>query len=327
VPVRGAITGADLGPDGEWLAFADEEGVKVSRRPFETVRALTQAPALWGSEVAFNRTGQLLAYSDAVGLQVLDLATDTSELMLAHEIASEADGEFPHFLHRIYQPEHWSYHNDTMIVRVRSWEDCRFVLLYLPERRVHDFTEMCSEIDWQAGAAEDVFAVSVSYSPITGRGEPDGLYVNTFDGVRLDEKRVYWEEMPVEPTLRSTRYGTWNHSGDWISFVQTVGAPGTADFESRLMMTRGDGAETQELWRAGGQIFWPTWTPDDKALLFVYDDVGGEARRLMRLQLDDGSVLAWDLPLEREPVRGIYLSRDGDWAVVGFERFYVGRGH
>jgi hypothetical protein len=309
VPIVGKAIDATLSPDGQWLAFIDDEGVKLSQKPFEIVKIISSSKAEWGYRLAFNRNGKLFAYTDGEGLKILDLEKHRTKLLVSHYLSPSGESSENHY----YSPVQWSDDDQWLVIGLAYFEGFSYQLVHIPNKGINDFTNCFSRVSWLPKSTK--LLVSVTYSSRSSCGEEDGIYIISVGKNAISEEHIFQETTPSEPSERATSYASWSPSGDWISFVQTT-YPESNNPSSRLMLIKADGSQLQELVSITGNILSPIWLPNGKGLMYInqYDgskisrvDLGNHKTQDYKDVLPDYSEL-------------LSISPDGNWLLMTDDR-------
>jgi hypothetical protein len=310
--ISGKVIEATLSSDARWIAFRDEDGVKISERPYQISKVIARTSISLSNTLLFSHDNRWLAYVDDKGLNIYNLINNERIQVQKHIILSSEDGSG----NRYYSPVSWSPDDQWLVVLISAWEWQSHVLFNLATRMSHAFTNCYSDVAWSPGKLE--LAVSVTYSGIQGCGEKDGLYVVTVSANRVAENQLYNPGPTNEPWLRSTHDVGWDTSGKWIYFVQemNIDSPG---YQSQLLWVPPDGGTVQELLQTRDQIISPRFDSVHNRILYI--SYSKETRENTVTAIDVATKKATQLGSIRGEVRLETISPDGNWLI-----FKVGDG-
>jgi Tol biopolymer transport system component len=301
---KGQIVQATFSPNRQYLAYRDDEGVKLSQRPFDKYILIATSKPGWGNGLAYSPNDRFLAYNDGEGLKLYDLNTHENWLLVSHEINKSGEVSY----NRYFSPDHWSPDGQWLTVLKLFYEGTSTLLFNIPNKTAYPFTNCNSEIAWLPGSPK--MAVSVTYSGMQACGEEDGIFLVSATVGRVSEKRVFSNNIPSDPLNRETRYLELSHSGQWISFVQ-VTYP-YSETVSQLMIIRNDGSDPLELVNTRGSIETPIWSKTDNKIYYIED------QRLCSVDVSTLEKRDYSfMPYDSEAVS---LSPDWNWIVIGNER-------
>lgn len=275
----GRIDRAALSPDHNWLAIADDRGVKILEKPpfIQTLENQSIYVGNWG--FIFNNDSSMLAYSDNEGLQIHNLRNNTSFELLTHSFNFEYLSQY-----RSFSPQQWSPDDQWLWISVMHWEGISYFLAHMPTRKMHHFNGCYSNIAWLPDSQS--FLAAVRFSAIHGCGEEDGIYFVTLNkDSTYTEKRIY-EDTLAEPWTRESTTLSLSPDNKLIGFAQ-IHFP-YSDGYSRLILSNLDGSDKKELDNVDGRIASLLWSEDGKNIIYVVQNAG--ISTIKRVNINSGEI-------------------------------------
>lgn len=278
IPTVGELSAAQWSPDQNWFAFRDGEGLKLLGAGQLSPR-LIRAYDSETTRISFELGNRYLAYSDAIGLQIVDLLDQSVYTLIEIEPAL-----YPEEATR-FVPDQWSPDGEWLWVDIVYYEDQGRLLFYIPTHKGYDFSGCNWYIDWPQDSA--FMLTSVSYSGISLCGYDDGVFqVDLRKDHSIKEKRIFHDSTGGNPESRATYDLRLSPDENQIVFIQ-VDNPDTKSELDHLMLMNADGSNPHELLASQSWLAQPIWSSDGSYIVYVVNE--GQIHRVMRYSLMDGT--------------------------------------
>jgi hypothetical protein len=265
IPADGLIQYAVLSPDQTWLAYVDAEGLKLIQKPYTDNPYLVEPSS--PDEKSFNPkiSDKYLAYTDNVGLKILNLGNRILFTLIKHDIIlADTDDNIYYF------PEEWSPGGDWLWIYVQFYEDSSRLLAYVPTKKISEFTACNGYIEWSRNN-QSMFT-SVTSSGYSGCGCPDGIFkVNFRKDQKVHQTSISEGENTCDADLRAFNKLSMSPDGTQLVyiFVPDLGQTGNT---YHLMLMNSDGTKLTELVSSSIEIWDVVWSSDGKYIVYTQND-------------------------------------------------------
>lgn len=307
MPLIGNAIEAKISPNGEWLAYLDNEGLKYMPLPQGNAILLAKTgEEIRPDDFVFSPDGHFLAYMEEQGLFIADLSNNTRSLLWENDL--ERINQDPPDI-TLYVPVSWSADQDWLVIWIGWWEGGRLALGSITSKTIFPLSG-CSDTSWSPNGATLGMVVRYSGYLLCG-GDNDGIYVVETTEGEVEEKLIYQEpSLSSPPTeLSGAAFLQWSPDRHLIFVQESENQP-----QSSLILLSPDGTEISTLvGLPTGRLLSPIWSDDSKRVYFieyiedtytVYEFVIGSFEK--RLLFSTTS-----------PVQLLLLSPDGDWLMMG----------
>jgi hypothetical protein len=310
IPNNEGIRRATLSDDGKWLAYATEDELAIFNTALNRVEY--KFPIFSRVDVSlrpliFSEDGQLLAYDDVDGLNIINLQSGSNWRFLSNRISQADDVDWTH-----YSPRQFSTDNSWLFLVVGKWEDWWLAVVDLATKTVYR-VDGCGNADGEWLNNNNRLVTAVIHTEYTGCGWDEGIHiVDTHTGNILD-KQIYFEE---SPQYLYDGYGPRGiqaaPSGDSVIFVQDISDEFGDHVQSKLMLLSLDDLQAVEIASTtGGDIISPLWSDDAEVIYYAQQGKDSGVYRIDIASAESTQLASLDF------VGPIYaVSPDKNWLVI-----------
>ena len=263
MPSAGAIDEPVLSPDGRWLAFQDEEALKlIALASGELLWSEANKPIYRPGHVVFSPDSRQMAYTNKEALYLLDVDSLASRPFLTNDWSGFEEDVTTLV---VYSVESWSADGAWLLVWRGYWEGGELELAEMATGVVYPFQGCMPDVSWAPAGAQ--FAMAMRYSSYHLCGQNDGVYrvEPSPQGVTLQTLYDALPE-PSEQEWLGPADVAWSPDRPLIAFAHVY----DTDIHAAIQLIAPDGTGQQTLAAsADAEFATPLWLDASSQLAFT----------------------------------------------------------